>query len=216
MGRPARFTEAQILDATAGLVADAGPGGATIAAICAVSGAPAGSIYHRFTSRDVLLGRLWLRKAALFQDNFVSALAGHDPVTAGLQAALSLPRTARADFPAARIMLLHRREDFLADGWPAELQVEASRLKRQVDDALSQFARRLFRRASVGALRATSFAVLDVAFAAVRRHVAANEPPPPAVDRLIETAYLAVINAEREPHDGTNPGARHRPQGDKQ
>ena len=211
MGRPARFTETQILDATAGLVADAGPGGATIAAICAVLGAPAGSIYHRFTSRDVLLGRLWLRKAALFQDNFASALADPDAVAAGLQAALSLPRTARADFPAARIMLLHRREDFLADGWPAELQVEARRLKQQVDDALHQFAKRLFGRVSAGTLRATSFAVLDVAFAAVRRHVAANEPPPPIVDRLVETAYLAVINAERESHERANPRARHRP-----
>lgn len=216
MGRPARFTETQILDATAGLVADAGPGGATIAAICAALGAPAGSIYHRFTSRDVLLGRLWLRKAALFQDNFASALADRDPVTAGLQAALSLSRTARADFPAARIMLLHRREDFLGDGWPAELQAEASRLKQQVDDALNQFARRLFGRVSARTLRATSFAVLDVAFAAVRRHVATNEPPPPIVDRLIETAYLAVIKSERESHDRANSGARHRPQGDKQ
>ena len=203
MGRPGRFTETQILDATAGLVADAGPGGATIAAICAVLGAPAGSIYHRFTSRDVLLGRLWLGKAALFQDNFASALADPDAVAAGLQAALSLPRTARADFPAARIMLLHRREDFLADGWPAELQVEARRLKQQVD------AKRLFGRVSARTLRATSFAVLDVAFAAVRRHVAANEPPPPIVDRLIQTAYQAVINAERD--DRANPRAGHRP-----
>jgi AcrR family transcriptional regulator len=153
MGRPARFSETQILDATAGLVAEAGPGGATIAAICAALGAPAGSIYHRFTSRDVLLGRLWLRKAALFQDNFASALTDPDAVAAGLQAALSLPRTARTDFAAARIMLLHRREDFLADGWPAELQAEARRLKQQVDDALNQFARRLFGRASARTLR---------------------------------------------------------------
>jgi AcrR family transcriptional regulator len=214
MGRPARFSETQILDAAAGLVAYAGPGGATIAAICAALGAPAGSIYHRFTSRDVLLGRLWLQKAALFQDNFVSALADNDPVAAGLQAALSLPRTARDDFPAARMMLLHRREDFLADGWPVELQAEASRLKQQVDDALNQLARRLFRQVSTGTLTTTRFAILDVAFAAVRRHVAANETPPLAVDRLIETAYLAVINSEREFHDRAKLSAHNRPQGE--
>ena len=62
---------------------------------------------------------------------------------------------------------------------------------------------------SARTLRATSFAVLDVAFAAVRRHVAANEPPPPIVDRLIQTAYLAVINEERD--DRANPRAGHRP-----
>jgi AcrR family transcriptional regulator len=198
MGRHARFSEAQILDATGGLVADAGPSAATIAAICAALGAPAGSIYHRFASRDVVLGRLWLRNAALFQDNFVAALAERDPVAAGLQAALSLPHTARAHLAAARIMLLHRREDFLGGGWPPEMQAEALRLKRQADDALDELARRLFGRTSASALSATRFAVLDIAYAAVRRHVAANEPPPLIVDRLIEPAYLAVITAQRE------------------
>jgi AcrR family transcriptional regulator len=197
MARRARFSEAQILDATATLVAGGGTQAATIGAIGALLGAPSGSIYHRFASRDVLLGRLWLSKAAVFQNNFVGALADDDAVAAGLQAALSLPRTARADFRGARIMLLHRREDFLGDGWPPEMQAEALRLKQQVDEALHQFTRQLFGRVSPATLRAATFAVLDISFGVVRRHVAANEPPPPAVDRLIETAYLAVVSAER-------------------
>lgn len=217
MARRPRFSEAQILDATANLVAEGGTGAATIGAIGALLDAPSGSIYHRFPSRDVLLGRLWLRTAALFQGNFVSALAADDdPVAAGLQAALSLPRTARSDLPGARVMLLHRREDFLGDGWPAELQAEAMRLKQQVDDALHRTNQRLFGRASASTLRTTRFAVLDVAFAAVRRHVAANEAPPQAVDRLIETAYLAVINAERGGRGPAKQRPHHRQQGDKQ
>jgi AcrR family transcriptional regulator len=210
MARRPRFSEAQILDATATLVAKGGTGAATIGAIGALLDAPSGSIYHRFASRDVLLGRLWLSKAALFQDNFARALGEDDPVAAGLGAALSLPRTARADFAGARIMLLHRREDFLGAGWPAELQAEARRLKQQVDDALGQLARRLFGRASPRSLRTTSFAVLDIAFAAVRRHVAANERPPAVVDRLIETAYLAVVTAERGSHDHRSRAPHHR------
>lgn len=145
----------------------------------------------------------------------MSALADDDSVTAGLQAALTLPRTARADFRAARIMLLHRREDFLAGGWPVELQVEANRLKQQLDDALNRFALRLFRRVSAEILTTTRFAILDVPFAAVRRHVAANEPPPLPVDRLIQSAYLAVINSERQFHDRAEPGSHNRQQGDK-
>jgi AcrR family transcriptional regulator len=58
MPRPSRFSEAQILDATAAIVAAGGPGAATIGAIGNVLKAPSGSIYHRFASRDVLLGRL--------------------------------------------------------------------------------------------------------------------------------------------------------------
>jgi AcrR family transcriptional regulator len=197
MARRSKFSEAQILDAATTLVAEGGTGAATIGAIGALLDAPSGSIYHRFPSRDVLLGRLWLSKAALFQNNFVAALANEDPVVAAVEGALSLPRTTRADFAGARIMLLHRREDFLGDGWPAEMQAEARRLRRQVHDALERITRRLFGRVSAVTLRTATFAVLDIPFGVVRRHVAANEPPPPAVDRLIETASLAIIRAER-------------------
>jgi AcrR family transcriptional regulator len=193
MPRRSRFSEAQILDATATLVAAGGPGAATIGAIGALLKAPSGSIYHRFASRDVLLGRLWLSKAAFFQNRFVEALALPNAVKAGLGAALSLPRSVRTDFAGARIMLLYRRDDFLAGDWPVDMAAEAVRLKHQVDDAMKDIAQRLFGRASAEALRLANFAILDVPFAAVRRHVAANEMPPPYVDELVAKAYSALI-----------------------
>src|SRR6516165_2192542 len=106
MPRRPRFSDAQILDGTATLVADGGLGAATIGAIGALLDAPSGSIYHRFPSRDVLLGRLWLNKTALFQSRFTEALTGPEPYEAGLSAALSFPALVRDDFPGARIMLL--------------------------------------------------------------------------------------------------------------
>jgi len=42
-------------------------------------------------------------------------------------------------------MLLHRRDDFLAGDWPADMAAEAARLKHQVDDAMKGITRRLFR-----------------------------------------------------------------------
>jgi AcrR family transcriptional regulator len=197
MPRRARFSEAQILDATATLVAARGPDAATIGAIGALIGAPSGSIYHRFPSRDILLGRLWLSKAAFFQNRFAQALAKPDAAAAGLEAALSLPRSARADFAGARIMLLHRRDDFLAGDWPVEMAAEAARLKYQVDGAMKDIARRLLGGAAGEALRLANFAILDVPFAAVHRHVAGNEAPPPYVDDLIARAYAALITSPR-------------------
>jgi AcrR family transcriptional regulator len=196
----------QILDATATLVAAGGPGTATIGAIGALLKAPSGSIYHRFASRDVLLGRLWLSKAAFFQNRFVEALANPDAAKAGLDAALSLPRSVRADFAGARIMLLYRRDDFLAGDWPVEMAAEAARLKRQVDDAMRDIAGRLFGRTSVQALRLANFAILDVPFAAVRRHVAATEMPPRYVDELIAKAYAALIAPARASSPNGNGG----------
>jgi len=95
MSRPSKFSAAQILDAAATLVAADGPGAATIGAISARLKAPSGSIYHRFASRDVLLGRLWLSKAAFFQNRFTEALLPRDAAKAGLEAA-PLPAEIRA------------------------------------------------------------------------------------------------------------------------
>ena len=192
-----RYT--QILDATATLVAGGGPGAATIGAIGAVLDAPSGSIYHRFPSRDVLLGRLWLSKAAFFQGRFVAALRDPDPWNAGREAALSLPRSVRADFAGARIMLLHRRDDFLSASWPADMSDEAVRLRQQVDEAINDITRRLFGRVAPKTLRLTTFAILDVPFAAVHRHVANGTTPPGYVDGLIDQAYSALVR-RRTPH----------------
>jgi AcrR family transcriptional regulator len=193
MPRHPKFSRAQIIDAASALVASAGPDAATIGAIGAMLEAPSGSIYHRFATRDVLLGRLWLGKAAYFQDRFIAALENPNPHAAGLAAALSIATAARADFRAARIMLLHRREDFVPEKWPADMAAEASRLGAQMNAALRDITKRLFGRVGSRALRLATFAVLDVPFAAVRRHVAANEPPPPIVDELVRTAYGALI-----------------------
>lgn len=195
MPRPPKHDETTILMAASTLVARGGPQAATMAAIGQAVGAANGSIYHRFASRDALLGRLWLNKARIFQDRWEAAFDVPDARQAGLEAALSLPRTARADLEGARIMLLHRREDFLSDAWPEEMKTEAERLGAQVVDLLGKAARRLFGSRSAAAKRATIFAVLDIPFAATHRYVAAAKAPPVEVDTLIATAYHALVDA---------------------
>ena len=197
MARVAMFDEGRILGAAARLVASRGPQAATMTAIRRALGAPSGSIYHRFGSRNELLGTLWLSRAKLFQDRWMEALSEPDARTAGLEAALSMPRVVREDPDGARIMLLHRREDFLSEAWPAAMKADAERLGVQVRDGLSEMTRRLFGRDNATARRATAFAILDVPYSAVRRYVAENAAPPPHVDALIERAYFAVIDGER-------------------
>lgn len=194
MARPSKFSEETILTATAALVAERGPGAVTIAAIGHAIDAPSGSIYHRFRTRDILLGRLWLLKATGFQDAWVQALELTDAREAGLQAALSLPRKVREDFEGARIMLLHRREDFLSASWPPEMHAEAQRLGAQVADALGRMTRRLFGRNTAAARETTTFATLDLPFSAVRRYVGRGEVPPQQLDTLIAKAYGAIVD----------------------
>lgn len=197
MGRAAAFADVQILDAAAALIAESGPTAATISAISSATGASSGSIYHRFVGRNELLGRVWLHKAAACQDFFARALHESDARTAAINAALSLPTWVRGDLVGARVLLLYRREDFLSAEWPAEMSSEAERLGTQVRTTIRNMSKRLFGGTDGRLLRATSFAMIDVPYAAVRSFVAKNERPPVEVDELIALASASVIDGIR-------------------
>jgi len=193
MARIAKFNHAQIVDATAKLAARTGPAQVTMARIAEALGAPTGSIYHRFASRDELLGEVWLQTAQAFQDEFGERLAGEDPWQAGLEAALFVPARVRRKPDEARLLLLHRRSDFLTAGWPAAMADRAAGLERQVDAGLRSFCKRLLQRSDGETRRTVRYALIDAPMAAVLPHLRAQEAPPPLVDALIRTTYEAVM-----------------------
>lgn len=193
MSRLAKFSHEQILGVTARLISRGGPGHATMARIADALQAPTGSIYHRFSSRNVLLGEVWLRAAQAFQNDFIELLSAPCPWDAGLAAALFVPARVRQEPADARNLLLHRREDFFSDGWPPEMSARAVELKRQVDAALRSFSRRLLGRADAQALRTVAYALVEAPLAAVLPHLRANEAPPPYVEPLIRATYTAVM-----------------------
>jgi AcrR family transcriptional regulator len=194
MGRPAKFSVEQILDTTAQLIAEGGPARATVASIADQMGAPTGSIYHRFESRD-LLARLWVRTAQRAQQGFIEAVADDDLDAAVLNGALHIPRWARDNVDEATVMLLYRRED-LAEQWPDELGADLVQLRASVEAAVRSFTRRYFGRASKSAIETTTFALLDIPYAAVRRHLLMGEPPPAIVDELVARSASCVLESQ--------------------
>ena len=193
MPRPSKFDDERILATAGRLAATHGPAGATIGAISRSLGAPTGSIYHRFASRDVLLATVWLRAATAFQGAVFERLAGAVPRDAGLEAALCMAERVRKEPREARLLLLHRREDFVDRGWPAPFRRQAAQLALQIETELRAFSRRLSGREDSRTIRMIAYAVIEAPFAAIRRHVAANENPPPYVDLLIQATYEAVM-----------------------
>src|SRR4051794_11824185 len=91
MARPF-FEHAAFIAAARDLVAQAGPNAVTVSSLTERLGAPTGSFYYRFASRDVLLAELWLATALAFQEGFVAAIKAGD----GLTAALHTPIWVRA------------------------------------------------------------------------------------------------------------------------
>src|SRR3954463_10133699 len=122
MARPARFTDEGLLSAATQVAAESGPGAATIGAIAKAAGAPTGSLYHRFPSRDALLGTLWLDLVGRFQAGWIEALEDGDADAAILH---TLAR-GRAAATEARLLLLYRREYFLPGDWPPALAERAA------------------------------------------------------------------------------------------
>ena len=192
MGRQAKFDTEQILDAAAGIIAEKGPGQATVAAIAGRLRAPSGSIYHRFESRDLLLARLWVRTIHRAQAGFLEALHAEDLHEAATQAALHIPRWSRTHLAEASVLLLYRGKD-LAAHWPQELGTDISELNQDVEAAIRTFTKRRYGRVTDMRLQTVAFALADMPYGACRRYLLAGQPPPKVVDDLVLRACQAAL-----------------------
>lgn len=188
MGRP-KFSQSDFLAAALAIAAERGPSGVTVASISEYLRAPTGSFYHRFASRNVLLGALWLRTVLDFQQGVRVALDAGD----GLGAALHTPAWARAHLDEARLLLLYHRDDFVQGEWPEELRARVADMTQRMDAASLRNARVIFGQDGPEEVRLAQFLIAEVPVAAVRQHLVRREPPPPLADRLISITYDAVV-----------------------
>lgn len=202
MGRPARHQEATILASAKRVSAAVGPQRLTIAAVASDAGTPVGSIYHRYASRDDILAALWLELVTEFQTRLLAHLERSDPVEAGLAALRFVCRWVRRHPCEARLMLLHRREDFAAERWAATYRRRARDLADQADTAMRRYASRLLARAGAAELRTVRFVLVDLPTAALRRDLEAGTPPSKRAEAmLLDTCAYALRRAQA----GTRP-----------
>src|SRR3979411_1240575 len=139
MARPSKFSRNEVVGAAAALAAASGPGAVTVSAVAASLGAPTGSIYHRFESRQELMAEAWLWASESSQAALIAALGrGSEP--AGVKAAPQTIHWARDPPGWARLLVLYRRTDFMPGPLPGRLRSRAERLGSELDAALSAFA----------------------------------------------------------------------------
>ena len=113
MAPPRKHDTDTILDAARALALRDGPRAVSVAAIARESGAPVGTLYHRFSSRDGSLAAAWLRALQRFHERWLAAAQAPDPVEAGVAMAVSVVAFAREHPDDARLLLTLRRRDLL-------------------------------------------------------------------------------------------------------
>ncbi|MCA9516535.1 MAG: TetR/AcrR family transcriptional regulator [Myxococcales bacterium] len=199
MPRPARYDTDTILDAALAEFDAVGARGLSVAGVARALGAPSGSLYHRFPSRDALIGTLWLRAAEGFQAGYLQRLAADRPaIDCAVDGALHVLRWSRARPVEARLLVVYRWQDLVAPEWPEEIATRARATAAALDEGLRGIAARLLPEDPEALLR-VRWALTSIPYSAVRPGLADGRPIPPALDAMVERAVRAVLlqGAER-------------------
>jgi AcrR family transcriptional regulator len=178
MPRPRLHSDDAVLDATRQLLLAGGSQAATTASISALSGAPVGSLYHRFGSRTQLLADVWLRTVRRFQAGFVVAATGPAPLDRALGAALWTVDFATTNVEDARLLLRTSQAEILGLAeLPEPTRRALSVLNRPVARVVRRLATDLYGSASAERVELVTIAVIDVPYTIVRRHLLRGSSP---------------------------------------
>lgn len=171
MPQPVKYSADAMLDAVRALVLDGGPAAASVRGVCLATGAPSGSVYHRFPSRDDLLAAAWLRAQDRFLRAYLNALAVRDAPHA-IEAAVTVLTWSRDNPDDAALLLRIALRDLLNGELTPALKERAEANQRGVLEALGALS------AHVGhPLRDVALAVVDLPYSVTRRALQNGELP---------------------------------------
>jgi AcrR family transcriptional regulator len=193
MAPPRKHQTDVILDTARGLVLTDGPRAASVAAIAKASGAPTGTLYHRFGNRNGILAAAWLRALERFQSQAMVA-AADSPLETAVAMAVSVVSFARELPEDARLLLTLRPSDLL-DGEPDSTFVNTlATMNAPLLARVNDFARQLYGRADERTVEAVARAIADLPYGVVRRH-AYDNPMPSWLEGDLGAAVRAVLTA---------------------
>lgn len=196
MAPPRKHETDVILDAARALVLEGGPRAASVAAIAKSSGAPAGTLYHRFGNRDGILAAGWLRALERFQSRAMAASETNPdtPIDTAVAMAVSAISFARELPEDARLLLTIRPADLLDDEPDARFQETVAAMNAPLTERIGVLARKLYGRKDSRSVDVVAHAVADLPYAVVRRH-ARDDPMPSWLEADVAVSVRAVLES---------------------
>lgn len=191
MPRPAKFSNDDILDGAARAVASFGRD-STVAQAAMFAGAPVGSVYHRFPSRDELFVSLWLRAISRFHAGLLDVDRYDDAHQALLAAAAHVPRYCRSHPLDARAMTLYRQRQLVETG-PVELRTEVTRVNDDVLQMMRSLTERRYGSITQRRLELVAMACQEGPYGLVRRYLTSGELIPAWLDDVVRASADAVL-----------------------
>lgn len=189
MGRKARFTKNDFIEAALELLAEKGLSGVTMANIAEKSGAPIGSVYHRFESREILLAELWVTLIESLQPGFLEALD-----TGKIQNAALYPlKWARRNPHQAKVLLLYQREQLVTGDWPDMIKERVEAQKKEMNDGILKITQQLLGKATEKNIDRVVFCLIDVPVGAVRSCLEQGRPISEVYDELVGETCQALL-----------------------
>jgi AcrR family transcriptional regulator len=186
-----------ILDAARALVLDGGPRAASVAAIAKSSGAPAGTLYHRFGNRNGILTAAWLRALERFQARATASgtnTAADTPAETAVAMAVACISFMRELPEDARMLLTIRPGDLLDGGPHTAFQETLAVMNAPLNERIGTLARQLYGRSDRRSVDAVLRAVADLPYAVVRRH-AHDELIPSWLEADVAASVRAVLES---------------------
>lgn len=194
MSRRPKYTRDQIIDAAQAEVLKHGFD-TTLSQVAQRIGAPIGSLYHRFSSREELMATLWVRAIKRWHTRLFEIIeAGDDPNEVLVSMAVETARYCRAHPDEARAMTLYRHSNLVVS-CPENLHEEVATINDAIFGRIAELARLRFpARAHDPELVFFVFtSVNQLAYGLVRPFIGSPEPIPQWMDELICLASAAAL-----------------------
>jgi AcrR family transcriptional regulator len=186
MVRLAKYNEDSFIESAIQIAAQCGIGAVSMASIASVAGAPIGSLYHRFDSRNAVLARAWLKVRADFRDEVSCHWACGD-TWAAVEA---LVQWCRSKPVYARFMLQSDEAPDFGELPPA-LRAELEADQAELDAAFLRCVETLPARVD-NPDHVLRFILIGAPVAIVKPFLNQDLPIPPSINAVLRSSHDAV------------------------